>query len=72
MEVIYYQIGAFFCNERKNNGKIQNFIRSTNTSSPTNNSGASVIPPFGTAFMYVETSSNNFGENFFVVGREQI
>ena len=54
-----------FCNDRNNNGKIQNFIRSTNTSSPTNNSGATVTPPIGNAYMYVETSSNNFGDNVF-------
>ena len=54
-----------FCNDRNNNGKIQNFIRSTKTSSPTNNSGATVIPPIGDSFMYIETSSNNFGPNVF-------
>ena len=54
-----------FCNDRNNNGKIQNFIRSTKTSSPTGNSGATITPPIGESFMYIETSSNNFGPNVF-------
>ena len=54
-----------FCNDRNKNGKLNIFIRSTKTSSPTSNAGATVIPPIGNAFMYVETSSNNFGENVF-------
>ena len=54
-----------FCNDRSNNGKIQNFIRSTKTSSSTANSGSNVIPPIGDSFMYIVTSGNNFGENVF-------
>ena len=54
-----------FCNDRNNSGKLNTFIRSTKTNSPTSNSGSTVIPPVGNAFMYVETSSNNFGENVF-------
>ena len=54
-----------FCNDRNNNGKIQNFIRSTKTSFPTANSGAIVTPPIGDGFMYIETSGNNFGSNVF-------
>ena len=54
-----------FCNDRNNNGKIQNFIRSTKTNSPTGNSGAIVSPPVGNSFMYIETSGNNFGSNVF-------
>ena len=56
-----------FCNDRNNNGKIQNFIRSTKTSSPTGYSGATVVPPIGDTFMYIETSGNNFGENVFCI-----
>ena len=55
-----------FCNERNNNGKISNFNRSTRTNSPTGDSGATSLPPIGTAFMYIETSSNNHGPNVFV------
>ena len=51
------------CKDRNNNGKMQNFTRSTKTSSPTLNFGASVKPPIGDSFMYIETSDNIFGEN---------
>ena len=54
-----------FCHDRNNNGNIQNFIRSTKTSSPTSNSGAIILPPIGDAFMYIESSSNIFGPNVF-------
>ena len=47
------------CNDKNNNGKIQNFIKSTKTNSPTGNSGATSLPPIGNAFMYIGTSSNN-------------
>ena len=51
------------CNDRNNSGKIQNLIRSTKTNSPTGNAGAVVPPPIGDSFMYIETSSNDFGLN---------
>ena len=55
------------CNDKNNNGKIQNLIKSTKTNSPTGNSGATSPPPIGDAFMYIQTSSNNFGSiNVFV------
>ena len=54
------------CNDKNNNGKIQNFIKSTKTSSPTGDSGATSLPPIGNAFMYIETSSGNSGNNVFV------
>ena len=47
------------CNDKNNNGKIQNFIKSTKSNSPTGNSGATGLPPIGNAFMFIETSSNN-------------
>ena len=53
------------CNDKNNNGKIHNFIKSTITNSPTGKSGAMNIPPIGNAFMYIETSGNNNGENVF-------
>ena len=37
------------------------FIRSTKTSSPSANSGASGLPPRGNSFLYIETSSANHG-----------
>ena len=54
------------CNDKNNAGKIQNFIRSTKTNSPTGDSGAMSLPPIGDSFMYIETSSNNHGNNVFV------
>ena len=54
------------CNDKNNNGNINNFIRSTKTSSPTGQSGAEDLPPIGNSFMYIETSSNNNGNNVFV------
>ena len=54
-----------YCNDRNNNGNINNFLQSTQTNSPTGNSGATIRPPIGDSFMYIETSSNNFGQNVF-------
>ena len=54
------------CNGKNNNSKISNFIRSTKTNSPTGDSGASSLPPIGDSFLYIETSSNNHGNNVFV------
>ena len=39
------------CNDKNNNGKIQNFIKSTKSSSPTGNNGAESLPPIGNSFM---------------------
>ena len=60
------------CNDKNNNGKIQNFVKSTKTNSPTGDSGAISLPPIGTAFMYIETCSGNHGKNVFVVPNEVI
>ena len=38
-----------FCNDKNINGKITNFIRATKTSSPTGDSGATILPPIGSA-----------------------
>ena len=54
------------CKDKNNNGKIQNFLRSTKTNSPTGDSGATSLPLIGDSFMYIETSSNNNGSNVFV------
>ena len=54
------------CNDKNYNGKIQNFLKSTKSSSPTGNSGATSLPPIGNSFMYIETTSNNHGNNVFV------
>ena len=55
-----------FCNDKNNNGKIANFIRATKTNSPTGESGATSLPPIGDAFMYIETSGGNNGNNTFM------
>ena len=54
------------CNDKNNNSKIQDFIRSTKTTSPTGYSGSDSLPPIGNSFMYIETTSNNHGSNVFV------
>ena len=60
--LLYWKI---ICNDENNNGKIQNFIKSTKSNSPTGNSGATSLPPIGDSFIYIETSSNNNGNNVF-------
>ena len=59
------------CNDKNNNGKMQNFIKSTKTNSPTVDSGATSLPPIGSAFMYIETSSSNHGHNRVFVSWER-
>ena len=53
-------------NDKNNNGKNHNFIKSTKTNSPTVYSGATSLPLIGKSFMYTETSSNNQGNNVVV------
>ena len=54
------------CNDKNYNGKITNFVKSSKTSSPTSDSGATSLPPVGTGFMYIETSGNiNNGTDIF-------
>ena len=53
-------------NNRNNQSISSDFIKSTRTNSPTNESGATNLPPIGNAFMYIETSSNNNGNIKFV------
>ena len=55
------------CNNKINQSRITNFIKSTRKNSPTGHSGATSLPPIGNSFMYIETSSNNHGhERVFV------
>ena len=54
------------CNDRNKNGKQNNFVKSSKTSSPTADSGATSLPPIGGAFMYIESSGNNDGPYVFV------
>ena len=59
------------CNDKNINGKLQNFLKSTKTNSPTSDSGATSLPPIGSAFMYIETSSCNHGHNRVFVSWER-
>ena len=54
------------CKDRNNNGKVNNFIKSTKSSSPTGMSGAEGLRPIGNAFMYIESSGNNNGKHTYV------
>ena len=55
------------CNNKNNQSRITDFIKSTKTNSPTGHSGATNLPPIGNSFLYIETSSNNHGhERVFV------
>ena len=42
------------CNDKNKKVKITNFIKSTETNSPTGDSGATSLPSTGNAFMYIE------------------
>ena len=54
------------CNNKNNNGKMNNFIKTTRTISPTSQSGATILPPIGDSFMYIETSGDNHGDGVYV------
>ena len=57
-----------YCNNKKIQSRINDFIKTTKTNSPSSYSGAGAtsLPPIGSSFMYIETSSNNHGLNVFV------
>ena len=48
------------------NNKGSNFVKSTRSSSPTSQSGATSIPPTGKAFMYIKTLGIFQGNKVFV------
>ena len=60
------------CKDRNNNGKINNFIKSTKTSSPTGDSGAESLPSIGKTFMYIEPSGNNNNDAYVRMKRTDI
>ena len=60
------------CNNSNNQSKINEFIKSTKTNSPTSNSGAESLPPIGNSFMYIETSSINHSQIPMSSWKEQI
>ena len=45
------------CNNKNNDSKVGNFIKSTITNCPTSFCGATSLLPIGSAYMYIETSS---------------
>ena len=51
--------------------KVETFIKSTKTNSPTSSSGGINLPSIGSAFLYIETSSNNHGHERVVVSFER-
>ena len=55
-----------YFNNKNNQSRISDIIKSTKTNNPTGFSGATSLSPLGDAFMYIETSSNNHGPNVFV------
>ena len=55
-----------YCNNKNNQSRISDFIKSTKSNSPSSYSGATSLPPIGNSFLYIETSSNNHGANVFV------
>ena len=58
---------TIYCNNKVNQARINDFVKSTRSASPTGESGATSLPPVGTCFMYIETSGNNAGnDNIFV------
>ena len=54
------------CNNKNNQSIPSDFIKSSKTNSPTDDSGATKLPPIGNSFMYIESSSNNNGNNTYV------
>ena len=73
-ELLFLHIGIgqlqkwnIYFNKMINQARINDFIKSTKTTSPTSSSRATVLPRIGNAFMYKETSGNNSGnDNTFV------
>ena len=53
-------------NNKNNNGKISNFLKTTRTNSPTSQSGATVLHPIGDSFIYIETSGDNHGDGVYI------
>ena len=51
------------CIDKKNSGKIQDFVRSATTKSPTGDSRLTSLPPLVDNFLYKETSPFNHGED---------
>ena len=59
-------------NIKNKDSKVGFSIKSTITNSPTDYSGATNLLPIGSAFMYIETSSNKHGQERVFVSFERI
>ena len=59
----FLQKWNILCNNKINQARINDFIKTTKSNSPTGESRATVLPPIGNSFMYIETSGN---DNLFV------
>ena len=59
------------CVNKNYKAKIDTFLKSTTSTSPTAESGATTIPPIGWRFMYIESSGNNHGANHVMVSWER-
>ena len=77
-EIIFLIIASDFLqkwnirfNNKSNDSKVRLFIKSTITNSPTGYSGATLLPPKGNSFMYIETSSKNHGSDIICVSFER-
>ena len=55
------------CRDINGDSKPNKFLKSTKTNSPTPQTGATILPPTGNAFMFVETSSNTNGNHTYVI-----
>ena len=67
-EIKYLNIGSDLlqkwnikCNIKNNISKVDDFLKSTKTNSPTGYTGSTSLPPIGNSFVYIEISSNNHG-----------
>ena len=47
------------------NDKLNKITKSTKTTFPTGDSGATTLPPINDSFMFIETSSGGHGNNIF-------
>ena len=59
------------CLNKSYNAKINTILKSTTSTSPTAESGATSIPPIGWSLMYVESSGKNHGANHIMVSLER-
>ena len=59
------------CTNKSYNTKINTFLKSITSTSPTSELGAASLPPIGWDFMYVESSGNIHGANHVMVSWER-